>query len=113
MGQAGDGEQNKGVHTPRGKTGGVWEVELSVLYPAGKDKRGMESGIKCSIPRGEERAGYGEQNQVFHTPQSEKIARIEHANGEKSRKKRVGSKGIARKELKKLEKRGKRNARRG
>ena len=43
----------------------------------------------------------------------EKIARIEHANGEKSRKKRVGSKGIARKELKKLEKRGKRNARRG
>ena len=100
-------------YTPRGKTGGVWEVELSVLYPAGKDKRGMESGIKCSIPRGEERAGYGEQNQVFHTPQSEKIARIEHANGEKSRKKRVGSKGIARTELKKLEKRGKRNARRG
>ncbi len=100
-------------YTPRGKTGGVWEAELSVLYPAGKDKRGMESGIKCSIPRGEERAGYGEQNQVFHTPQSEKIARIEHANGEKSRKKRVGSKGIARKELKKLEKRGKRNARRG
>ncbi len=100
-------------YTPRGKTGGVWETELSVLYPAGKDKRGMESGIKCSIPRGEERAGYGEQNQVFHTPQSEKIARIEHANGEKSRKKRVGSKGIARKELKKLEKRGKRNARRG
>ena len=113
MGQAGYGEQNKGVHTPRGKTGGVWEAELSVLYPAGKDKRGMESGIKCSIPRGEERAGYGEQKQVFHTPQSEKIARIEHANGEKSRKKRVGSKGIARKELKKLEKRGKRNARRG
>ncbi len=100
-------------YTPRGKTGGVWEAELSVLYPAGKDKRGMESGIKCSIPRGEERAGYGEQNQVFHTPQSEKIARIEHANGEKSQKKRVGSKGIARKELKKLEKRGKRNARRG
>ena len=100
-------------YTPRGKTGGVWEAELSVLYPAGKDKRGMESGIKCSLPRGEERAGYGEQNQVFHTPQSEKIARIEHANGEKSRKKRVGSKGIARKELKKLEKRGKRNARRG
>ena len=100
-------------YTPRGKTGGVWEAELSVLYPAGRDKRGMESGIKCSIPRGEERAGYGEQNQVFHTPQSEKIARIEHANGEKSRKKRVGSKGIARKELKKLEKRGKRNARRG
>ena len=100
-------------YTPRGKTGGVWEAELSVLYPAGKDKRGMESGIKCSIPRGEERAGYGEQNQVFHTPQSEKIARIEHANGEKSRKKRVGSNGIARKELKKLEKRGKRNARRG
>ena len=100
-------------YTPRGKTGGVWEAELSVLYPAGKDKRGMGSGIKCSIPRGEERAGYGEQNQVFHTPQSEKIARIEHANGEKSRKKRVGSKGIARKELKKLEKRGKRNARRG
>ena len=101
------------LYTPRGKTGGVWEAELSVLYPAGKDKRGMESGIKCSIPRGEERAGYGEQNQVFHTPQSEKIARIEHANGEKSRKKRVGSKGIAKKELKKLEKRGKRNARRG
>ena len=100
-------------YTPRGKTGGVWEAELSVLYPAGKDKRGMESGIKCSIPRGEERAGYGEQNQVFYTPQSEKIARREHANGEKSRKKRVGSKGIARKELKKLEKRGKRNARRG
>ena len=100
-------------YTPRGKTGGVWEAELSVLYTAGKDKRGMESGIKCSIPRGEERAGDGEQNQVFHTPQSEKIARIEHANGEKSRKKRVGSKGIARKELKKLEKRGKRNARRG
>ena len=44
----------------------------------------MESGINCSIPRGEERAGYGEQNQVFHTPQSEKIARIEQANGENS-----------------------------
>ena len=71
-------------YTPRGKISGVWEVELTVLYPAGKDKRGMESGIKCSIPRGEERAGYGEQNQVFHTPQSEKIARIEHANGENS-----------------------------
>ena len=62
MGQAGYGEQNKGVHTPRGKTGGGWEVELSVLYPAGKDKRGMGSGIKCSIPRGGRQAGYGKRN---------------------------------------------------